>query len=196
MKLEQVCVFLGSNPGNSPEYAETVKALGRELAERNIGIVYGGSGTGLMGRLATAALEAGGNVIGVIPERLRKKEIAHTGLTKLHVVESMHERKALMAELSDAFITLPGGIGTLEEFFEVLTWSQLGYHKKPCGLLDVSGYFSKLAEFLDHVVEEGFLAPDHRRMVLTANNSADLLSRFESYTPPEVDKWIELKKSL
>lgn len=196
MDIRRVCVFLGSNPGNRPEYAEATRALGRELAKQGIDVVYGGSGVGLMGRLADAALEAGGKVIGVIPEKLVAKEIAHTGLSELHVVSSMHERKAKMAELADAFIALPGGIGTLEEFFEVLTWNQLGYHAKPCGLLDVAGYYSRLSDFLDHVTEEGFVFAPHRGMVLADESPAGLLDQFRGYVPPEVEKWIEKKKGL
>jgi len=196
MKLKRVCVFCGSNPGNSPAFAEAAKNLGRTLAERDITVVYGGSSVGLMGRVADAALEAGGEVIGVIPEKLRAKEIFHSGLSELHVVDSMHERKALMAELSNAFIALPGGIGTFEEFFEVLTWNQIGYHEKPCGLLNINGYYAKLASFLDDVVNQGFLVQDHRNMVLTGITPGELLKQFTDYEAPEVEKWIELKKRL
>jgi hypothetical protein len=196
MIIQRVCVFCGSNPGNSPEYAEAARQLGTTLAERGLGVVYGGSSVGLMGRVADAALAAGGEVVGVIPKKLRAKEIFHKGLTKLHVVDSMHERKALMAKLSDAFIALPGGIGTLEEFFEALTWNQLGYHAKPCGLLDVKGYYTCLAEHMDRMVNEGFLVQDHRNMVLTDATPHGLLDQFETYDPPQVDKWIEKKKGL
>jgi hypothetical protein len=195
-KLKRICVYLGSNPGNNPAYAAAAEGLGRELAARNIGLVYGGSSTGLMGRLADACLAAGGEAIGVIPKRLVEKEIAHQGLTESHVVNSMHERKQLMADFSDAFITLPGGIGTLEEFFEVLTWSQLGYHAKPCGLLDVNGYYACLADHFDRMVDEGFLMAEHRRMVLTSPDPVELIERFADYEPPVVDKWIEKKKGL
>jgi hypothetical protein len=195
-QLKRICVYLGSNPGNNPSYVAAAVALGRELAAREIGLVYGGSSTGLMGRLADTCLAEGGEVIGVIPKRLVEKEIAHQGLTEAHVVNSMHERKQLMADLSDGFIALPGGIGTLEEFFEVLTWNQLGYHAKPCGLLDVSGYYACLTDHLNRMVDEGFLMADHRRMVLTSPNPAELIDRFATYTPPHVDKWIELKKGL
>ncbi|KAB1442450.1 TIGR00730 family Rossman fold protein [Pseudodesulfovibrio senegalensis] len=194
--MERVCVFCGSNPGNSPEYAEAARQLGTTLAERGLGVVYGGSSVGLMGRVADAALAAGGEVVGVIPEKLRAKEIFHKGLTKLHVVDSMHERKALMAKLSDAFIALPGGIGTFEEFFEVLTWNQLGYHAKPCGLLNVNGYYEQLTAFLDNVVQQGFLVQEHRNMVLASHSPAELLDQFLTYTPPQVEKWIEKKKGL
>jgi hypothetical protein len=194
--VKRVCVYLGSNPGNRPEYVTATKALGRELAARGLGLVYGGSSTGLMGRLADACLEAGGEAVGIIPRLLVDKEIAHKGLTEIHVVESMHERKQKMADLSDAFIALPGGLGTLEEFFEALTWNQLGYHTKPCGLLDVSGYYACLTDHMDRMVNEGFLVPDHRRMVMTSPDPAALLDMFETYDPPQVDKWIEMKKGL
>lgn len=196
MKLKRVCVFCGSNPGNSPAFADAARHLGSTLAERDITVVYGGSSVGLMGRVADAALEAGGEVIGVIPEKLRAKEIFHSGLSELHVVDSMHERKALMAELSNAFIALPGGIGTFEEFFEVLTWNQIGYHEKPCGLLNIEGYYTKLASFLDDVVDHGFLVGEHRNMVLAATSAEELLEQFTAYDPPEVEKWIERKKGL
>nr|WP_041916217.1 TIGR00730 family Rossman fold protein [Pseudodesulfovibrio mercurii] len=194
--MKRLCVYLGSNPGNNPAYVAAAEAVGRELAARGIGLVYGGSSTGLMGRLADACLAAGGEAIGVIPKRLVEKEIAHQGLTESHVVNSMHERKQLMADFSDGFITLPGGIGTLEEFFEVLTWSQIGYHAKPCGLLDVNGYYTCLAEHMDRMVAEGFLLPDHRRMVLTSPDPGELIDMFAEYDPPKVDKWIEMKKGL
>jgi len=194
--MKRVCVYLGSNPGNRPEYVAATKALGRELAARGLGLVYGGSSTGLMGRLADACLEAGGEAVGIIPRLLQEKEIAHKGLTEIHVVESMHERKQLMADFSDAFIALPGGIGTMEEFFEVLTWNQIGYHSKPCGLLDVSGYYACLTDHLDRMVNEGFLVGDHRRMVMTSPDPATLLNMFKDYDPPQVDKWIEMKKGL
>jgi hypothetical protein len=194
--MKRICVFLGSNPGHDSRYTEAAVELGTELAKREIGVVYGGSGVGLMGTLADAALAAGGSVIGVIPELLVKKEVAHHGLTEQYVVPSMHARKAKMAELSDGFIAMPGGIGTLEEFFEVLTWNQLGYHSKPCGLLDVKGYYSELAGFLDKVVEEGFLVSEHRGMVLTDASPGGLLDKFDGYVPPQVDKWIDKKKGL
>lgn len=194
--MKSICVFLGSNPGNSPEYRQAARDLGSELARRGLCVVYGGSGVGLMGTLADAALAEGGQVVGVIPELLVQKEVAHTSLTRQYVVPSMHARKAKMAELADGFIALPGGIGTLEEFFEVLTWNQLGYHAKPCGLLDVNGYYSELSTFLDKVVQEGFLVDEHRGMVLTDASPGGLLDQFETYVPPQVDKWIEKKKGL
>jgi uncharacterized protein (TIGR00730 family) len=158
---------------------------------RGYGVVYGGGRVGLMGILADAALAAGGEVIGVIPSALATKELAHRGLTRLEVVASMHERKALMAELASGFVALPGGVGTLEELFEVVTWGQLGLHRKPCGVLDVEGYWSDLGRMLDHAVEESFLRLEHRRMLMVETDAAALLDRFEAYHPPEIPKWID-----
>ena len=186
--MNRICVFCGSNPGTLPAYAEAARELGTLLAGRRIGLVYGGGSVGLMGQLAQAALEGGGEVIGVIPRDLYEKKVAFTGLADLRVVESMHERKALMADLADGFIALPGGIGTLEEFFEVLTWAQLGLHRKPCGLLDVHQHHARLTGFLDHLVEQGFLWPAHRSMVLIEERPEALLQRFETYRAPDVDK--------
>lgn len=194
--MKRVCVFLGSNPGNKPDYLKAAQDMGAELARRGITCVYGGSNVGLMGALADAALAAGGEVIGIIPTALQKKEIAHTGLTEQHVVGSMHERKALMAELSDAFIALPGGMGTLEELCEMLTWAQLGFHKKPCGLLDVDGYYASLCTFLDNAVAQGFIQPLHRTMLLSAPTPGALLDQFGSYVAPVVNKWIERPQAL
>ena len=194
--MKSVCVFLGSNPGNKPEYLAAAKATGAELARRGLTTVYGGSNVGLMGALADAALEAGGQVVGIIPESLRKKEIDHTGLTELHVVGSMHERKALMAKRSDAFIALPGGMGTLEELCEILTWAQLGFHKKPCGLLDVDGYYASLGAFFDNAVSQGFVQPAHRSMLLTGATPGALLDQFASYVAPVVNKWIARPQAL
>ena len=194
--MKRICVYLGSSPGFDPAYAKATEALARELAARNISLVFGGSNVGLMGLIANTCLAAGNEVIGVIPRLLVDKEIVHTGLTKLHVVESMHERKQIMADLSDGFIALPGGIGTLEEFFEALTWNQLGYHAKPCGLLDVNGYYACLSDHMDRMVKQGFLVGEHRKMVMTASTPGDLLEQFEEYDPPQVDKWIDSKKGL
>lgn len=194
--MRSVCVFLGSNPGRRPAYLEAARGLGAELARRGLTVVYGGSNVGLMGALADAALAAGGRVVGIIPESLRRKEVAHLGLSELRVVASMHERKAMMAELSDGFIALPGGMGTLEELCEVLTWAQLGFHTKPCGLLDVEGYYSRLCEFLDNAVAEGFVVPEHRGMLLRAPEPAALLDAFATYTAPVVSKWIGRKGQL
>ncbi|MBC15584.1 MAG: TIGR00730 family Rossman fold protein [Desulfovibrio sp.] len=194
--MKRICVYLGSNPGFDDAYAEATMVLAKELAARKIGLVFGGSNVGLMGLIANTCLEAGGEVYGVIPQLLVEKEVAHPSLTEMFVVESMHQRKQKMADLSDGFIALPGGIGTLEEFFEVLTWNQLGYHAKPCGLLDVNGYYTCLAEHMDRMVNQGFLVPEHRRMVLTDSIPSGLLDQFETYDPPQVDKWIEKKKGL
>jgi len=194
--MKSICVFLGSNPGNKPEYLAAAQATGLELAGRGITTVYGGSNVGLMGALADSALKAGGKVIGVIPESLRDKELAHGGLTELHVVASMHERKALMAELSEGFIALPGGMGTLEELCEMLTWAQLGFHKKPCGLLDVDGYYAQLCAFFDNAVAQGFINSAHRGMLMSAPTPVALLKQFAVYQAPVVNKWIERAQGL
>ena len=188
--MQSVCVFCGSNPGARHVYAEAARALGRTLADRGLRLVYGGAAVGLMGTLADAALAAGGNVVCVIPGVLVAREIAHAGLTEIRVVDSMHERKSVMAELSDGFIALPGGAGTLEELFEVWTWSQLGLHRKPVGLLNVEGYFDALIAFLDHQTNERFMRREHRDMLLVDADPALLLKRFETYRPPRVEKWI------
>jgi uncharacterized protein (TIGR00730 family) len=176
--------------GNRPAYKLAAQAMGETLARQGLGLVYGGGNVGLMGIVADATLAADGEVIGVIPEFLNAKEIAHTGLTKLHVVGSMHERKALMAELSDAFVALPGGYGTLEEFCEILTWSQLGLHQKPQGLLNVESYYEPLLRLFDQAVTEQFLKPELRSLVLEASNPEDLLDLMANYQPPRVEKWI------
>lgn len=173
--MQRVCVFCGSRPGRSPAYLETAKQLAAALVRRDIGIVYGGAGIGVMGALADAALEQGGQVTGVIPEQLMAREVSHEQLTELHIVESMHERKALMGSLSDGFIALPGGLGTLEEFFEVLTWNQLGIHAKPCGLLNVDGFYDSLTSFLDHTVCEEFVPEAHRSFLLVEREPDALL---------------------
>jgi uncharacterized protein (TIGR00730 family) len=188
--MRRLCVFCGSSAGREAGYAALAVQLAQELAQRGIGIVYGGGRVGLMGALADAALAAGGEVIGVIPQALLDREIGHPGLTELRVVGSMHERKALMAELTDGFIALPGGIGTLEELFEVWSWAQLGFHRKPCGLLEVDGFFEPLVQFLDHLVTAGFVRPPHRAMLLLATSPADLLSQFAQYEAPKVGKWV------
>jgi uncharacterized protein (TIGR00730 family) len=174
VKLKHVCVFCGSNPGLRADYRIAAQSLAVALARQGLGLIYGGGNVGLMGHVADAMLQAGGQVIGIIPRALRDKEVAHHGVTELRVVESMHQRKAMMNELSDAFIALPGGFGTLDEFFEILTWSQLGIHAKPCGLLNVAGYYDGLLAMLDHAVIEGFLWPAHRRLVI-AEHDADVL---------------------
>ena len=188
--MNAICVFCGSSPGNDPAYAEAAQKLGRTLAERDTTLVYGGGHVGLMGVVADAALGAGGEVIGVMPRALVDREIGHTGLTKLHVVHSMHERKALMSRLSAGFIALPGGNGTLEEFFEVLTWAQLGEHDKPCGLLNVAGYYDPLLTVFDQMVDRAFLKKEHRELVLVQGDPTALLESFESYEPPKTIKWI------
>jgi hypothetical protein len=189
--MRRICVFLGSNGGRRTAYMDAATAFGGLLAREGIGLVYGGASVGLMGALANATLEAGGEVIGIIPQRLVEKEIAHRGLSDLRVVGSMHERKALMAELADGFVALPGGIGTLEELFEVWTWAQLGSHGKPCALLNTEGYYDPMLSFLDHTVEEGFMRRAHRDMLLVAQYPEQLLARMREYRAPNVIKWIE-----
>ena len=188
--MGRICVFCGSSPGRSPAYTEAAVELGQTLVARGLGLVYGGASVGLMGKLADTVLEAGGEVIGVIPDSLLRYEVTHEGLPDLRVVGSMAERKTLMAELSDGFISLPGGTGTLDEMFEMLTWSQLGDHDKPSGLLDVEGFYSNLIAFLDHAVEERFLRPEHRAMLTVETSANALLDRFESYAAPKLEKWI------
>jgi uncharacterized protein (TIGR00730 family) len=190
MAFASICVFAGSNSGTRPEYLEAARALGRTLAERKVGVVYGGGKVGLMGALADAALAAGAEVTGVIPESLMAKEVGHRGLTALHVVKSMHERKAMMASLSDGFVALPGGWGTLEELFEVLTWGQLGLHRKPCGLLNAVGYFDPLLAFLEHAVEEGFVRREQQSFIQMETAPEALLDRMAAWQPPTVEKWI------
>jgi uncharacterized protein (TIGR00730 family) len=193
--VRRVCVYAGSNPGNDPAYADAARALAAELNRRGIALVYGGGNVGLMGVLADSMLAAGGEAIGVMPQALIDREIGHPGLTELRVVDSMHERKALMAELADAFVAVPGGIGTLEELIEVYTWSQLGIHDKACGVLNVRGYYDSLAAFLDHAVTEGFLRPQHRAVLTVAGEPVELLDRLAGYTPPTVGKWLELDQT-
>ena len=189
--MRRVCVFSGSSPGARFEYATVARTFGGILARRGLGLVYGGAKVGLMGVVADAVLAGGGEVIGVIPKRLMTKELAHTGLAELRVVASMHDRKREMADLADAFVALPGGIGTLEELTEVLSWAQLGLHVKPCGVLDVAGYFERLVGFLDHAVEERFLQPAHRAMLIVAGDPEDLLGRLAAYRAPTVEKWLD-----
>jgi len=189
--LARICVFCGSSRGGRPEYVGAARGLGGLLAERGIGLVYGGGNVGLMGELADAALAAGGEVTGVIPEALVQWEVAHSRLTDLRVVASMHERKALMADLADAFLALPGGFGTFEEFCEVLTWSQLGLHRKPCALFNVAGYYDPLLALFDHAVGEGFLRPEHRALVLSGSDAGSLLDRMAVWSAPPLHKWID-----
>jgi uncharacterized protein (TIGR00730 family) len=189
--MKRICVFCGSSAGNQPQYRVCAETLGTELTRRQIGLVYGGGNVGLMGAIADAVLKAGGEAIGVIPEHLMTREIGHNRLTKLHIVHSMHERKALMADLSDAFIALPGGFGTLEEFFEVLTWSQLGLHAKPCGIVNVLGYYTPLLATLDHAVQERFLKPQNRALVLARETPTELLQALQDWRPMQVEKWLD-----
>ncbi|MGE8503506.1 MAG: TIGR00730 family Rossman fold protein [Pseudomonas sp.] len=191
MSLRSVCVFCGASPGASPIYREAAEALGQHLAERGIRLIYGGGAVGLMGVVADAALNAGGEVIGIIPQSLERAEIGHRGLTCLEVVDGMHARKARMAELADAFIALPGGLGTLEELFEVWTWGQLGYHAKPLGLLEVNGFYSKLGGFLDHLVAERFVRPQHREMLQIADSPQNLLDALNEWRPSVTPKWVD-----
>lgn len=188
--MKRVCVFCGSRNGTRDQYVGSAKRMGEALARRGIGLVYGGGGIGLMGVLADAAVSAGGNVIGVIPEALMGREVAHGGLADLRVVASMHERKALMAELADAFVALPGGFGTLEEFCEVLTWAQLGIHRKPCGLLNVEGFFDPLLSLFDHAVREQFVSPDHRSLVVVEADPERLLDALLRWEPPALERWM------
>lgn len=180
----KLAIYCGSSEGRDPKYIEQATAVGRALAQRGIGIVYGGGRVGLMGAVADAALAEGGTVIGVIPKALEAREVAHRGLSELHVVADMHERKALMAELSDGFIALPGGIGTLEELFESWTWGLLGFHRKPCALLNADGYYDELRRFIDKMVDEGFLQPHFRDMLVVSAELESLLQAFEGYQPP------------
>lgn len=189
--MQSVCVFCGSSPGLDPAYTEAARSLGRTLAKANIRLVFGGGHVGLMGVVSNAAIEAGGEAIGVIPKFLVERELAHTGLTDLRIVGSMHERKAMMSDLSEGFITLPGGTGTLEEFFEILTWAQLGEHEKPCGLLNVAGYYDPLLTVFDQMVSRGFLSGPNRDLVLVESEPERLLQRLESYQPPKTAKWID-----
>jgi uncharacterized protein (TIGR00730 family) len=189
--LRSVCVFCGSSAGRLPEYAAAARSLGQMLGERGLRLVYGGGNIGLMGILADAALAAGGTVIGVIPRHLMEKELGHIDCTELVIVGSMHERKARMAELADAFIALPGGIGTFEELLEILTWGQLGLHAKPCGILDVAGYFQPMLALLDRATGEGFLRPEHRGLLLTESDPSELLDALASAELPDLPKWLD-----
>ena len=189
--MDRICVYCGSSNGAQPVYQEAADHLGRTLADRNLGLVYGGGDVGLMGAVADATLDAGGEAHGVIPESLVDAEVAHDGLTELDVVDSMHERKRRMVELADGFVALPGGYGTLEEFMEVLTWTQLGLHANPCGLLDVADYYAELATFFDHQREEGFVSADHRSIVLIEDEPDELLDRFADYEAPPLKNVLE-----
>lgn len=188
--LASVCVFCGASPGGDPAYVAAARTMGHEIAARGLRLVYGGAKVGLMGALADAAMASGGEVIGVIPHALVDKEIGHEGLSRLLIVDSMHERKARMAELSDGFVALPGGVGTLEEIFEIWTWGQLGFHAKPAAFLNVHGYYDGLRSFLDHAVGEAFLRAPHRDMVIFREDCGEVLDALAAYTPPAVEKWI------
>lgn len=190
-KLRSICVFSGSSFGQDPAFERAAGILGSTIAERGYTLVYGGASVGLMGSLAEAALTSGGKVVGVLPRALSELEIAHTSLTELHVVESMHARKTMMADIADAFIAMPGGLGTLEETFEVWTWTQLGIHTKPIGFLNVEGYFDDLFAFLDHSVSSGFVKPKHREMAIVSSAAAELLDRLESADITYEAKWID-----
>lgn len=190
MRIRRVCVYCGSSAGSLPQYMDEASRLGAYLAQQGRGLVYGGAGIGLMGAVADAALELGGEVIGVIPEKLAAK-VRHAGLSDLIVVKTMHERKAKMFELADAFIALPGGFGTVEELFELLTWSQLGYSEKPCGILNIAGYFDPLLEFIDHAVEHKFIKPVHRDSLIVCTDAQHILHELEEYTPRHEEKWIK-----
>jgi uncharacterized protein (TIGR00730 family) len=189
--LNKICVFCGSNSGTNPAYAAAALKLGQLVAARGSTLVYGGAKAGLMGIIADAALAGGGQVIGVIPRGVIPKEIAHAGLTELRTVASMHERKALMEQLSDAFVAMPGGFGTLDEFFEILTWAQLGLHRKPCGIYNVNGYYDRLLAMLDHSMQEGLLKPQHRRLIVADDNPEALLTHLADFESPQTAKWAD-----
>lgn len=188
--IKRICVYCGSSPGNRVEYSEGAKILARALVSNNLGLVYGGSNLGLMGVVAEEVLALGGTAVGVIPEQLVTKELAHPALTELIVTRNMHERKAMMAEMSDGFIALPGGLGTFEELFEILTWAQLSFHHKPVGVLNVNGYYDGLLSFLDHAHSEAFIRPQHRNMLMADSCAHSLLDAFRAYEAPAVVKWV------
>lgn len=188
--MRKVCVFCGASTGLSPKFAQITKDLGREIAQRGLELVYGAGRVGLMGVLADAALDAGGKVMGVIPESLVAKELAHRGLTELHVVKTMHERKAMMAERAEGFVALPGGYGTLDEFCEIITWSQLGFHKKPCAILNIDGYFDELIKFFDTAAKSKFISEQHRDMIIISKDPAEVLEKMATYHHTAQEKWI------
>ena len=188
--MKRICVFCGSNDGADPIFIKTAEEVGRFLAHRGIELVYGGGRVGLMGKIADTVMHNGGSVIGIIPRALAEKEVAHAGLTKLRVVGSMHERKAIMAELSDGFIALPGGFGTFEELCEIITWAQLGFHSKPCGFLNIDGYYDPLIELFDNATREQFVRPEHRRLVLIESEIEKMFDLMVTYKPPDLEKWI------
>lgn len=193
--MKRICVFCGSKVGSTGLYREAARQLGRLMVERGLGLVYGGGSVGLMGVIADTVLAAGGEVIGVIPEMLATKELLHTGVRQMHVMASMHARKARMAELADAFIAMPGGFGTFEELLEMITWSQLGIHRKPVGLLNVAGYFDPLVQFIDHAISEGFIKPKHRQLIVVADQPAALLDQVAQHKPPVEHKWASAEEA-
>jgi hypothetical protein len=193
--MKRICIFCGSKYGAGKAYVDAARAMGMALIQRGIGLVYGGGRVGLMGVIADTVLAEGGEVIGVIPQALMAKEVAHQGLTNLHIVSSMHERKALMVEMADAFIALPGGYGTFEEFCEVITWAQLGLHQKPCGLLNVEGYYDALLQLFDHSVTERFVHPAHRSLLMEEVDPLRLIDLLEKYQPTTLAKWIDLDET-
>lgn len=192
--MKRICVFCGSSPGSEPEYIEMAVQLGKELSKNKIGLVYGGGSVGMMGVLADSVVKAGGDVTGVITEKLFNMEVGFTELSDLRVVETMHERKAMMAELSDGFIALPGGFGTMDEIFEILTWSQLDIHRKPCGFLNVKGYYNKLIDFIDHMIVQNFISKPCRELVQVDEHPTGLLEKFRNYSPLSTDKGEWVKK--
>lgn len=193
--MKSICVFCGASPGKDPIYIETAREVGRSIARHGLRMIYGGGAVGMMGAVADACLEAGGEVTGVITRKLRGLEVGHNGLTKMYVMETMHERKAKMAELADGFVSLPGGVGTMEEMFEVFTWAQLEIHAKPCALLNVKGYYDRLYEFLQLMVDERFLLREHGEMLLLENDFEQLLARMRTFEPVKMDKWVDRKVS-
>lgn len=193
--MKSICVYCGSSMGNSPTLAAAARRLGQVLAESHLELIYGGGRVGLMGVLADAVMESGGRVQGVIPQALADREVAHAGLTQLHVVDTMHQRKAMMAELSDGFIAMPGGLGTFEELFEIWTWAQLGMHSKPIGLLNVAGYFDLLLQFLDHATSQELLKPVHRNLLRVSDAPENLLREMQSSAPPHTSQWIDASQT-
>lgn len=193
--MKKICIYCGSSSGKDPAFKEIASELAKLLVSSNISLIYGGASIGVMGKIADTVLEQGGEVIGVIPQSLVDLEVAHYGLSELKIVKSMHERKSMMAELADGFIAMPGGLGTLEELFEVLTWAQLGFHDKPCGVLNINQYYDGLIQFLDHAVEQGFVKNFHRDMLLVDANPDNLLQKMAEYQPVKVEKWIEYNET-
>lgn len=189
--MERICVYCGSRPGENPAFRSAATSFGRLLVDRGLGLVYGGGNVGLMGAVADSVLAAGGEAVGVIPEALSEREVAHQRLTELHVVDSMHTRKRRMVDLADGFVALPGGFGTLEELVEVLTWAQLGFHDDPCGLLNVAGYYDGLVSFFDAQVDAGFVEPEHRDLLTVTDDPVDLLDRFEAYVSPVDERVVD-----